>query len=188
MLYGPYIKPLKSWDDIWDISSTSTATIIALCEVPKSALAYVYSVYTVHCICNWVQLLKCLSQSIPTNLVMGYKYYDVLSITLFILCIDKRWHRHTIISPEAEDTSLASVLITFFCNISIVRYFTKPSCITITEDRIHLTEKWKIYILQLRGGVEMWSLNVILIISDSDNVSAANNLDRYVVIQQTSQF
>ena len=31
MLYGPYMKPLKSWDDIWDMSSTSTATIIALC-------------------------------------------------------------------------------------------------------------------------------------------------------------
>ena len=32
MLYGPYIKSLKSWDDSGHISSTSTATIIALFE------------------------------------------------------------------------------------------------------------------------------------------------------------
>ena len=35
MLYGPYIKSLKSWNDSGHISSTSTATIIALCESAK---------------------------------------------------------------------------------------------------------------------------------------------------------
>ena len=35
MLYGPYIKSLRSLDGIGGLSSTSTATIIALCEKAK---------------------------------------------------------------------------------------------------------------------------------------------------------
>ena len=43
MLYGPYNKSLKSWDDSGDISSTSTATIIALCESAKEIRIWGYT-------------------------------------------------------------------------------------------------------------------------------------------------
>ena len=84
MLCGPFIKPLKSWDDIWDISSTSTATIIALCAKCQNQDLGVYSH---ECCCN-VMPEQCLYIFVGSSNVVW---------TLYQAFEELGWHlRHVI--------------------------------------------------------------------------------------------